>query len=370
MTRSYSSAESRWAGIGPYYAMFPSRFCKRIVERFTQERDLVLDPFAGRGTALYSASVLGRVAAGVEINPVGWLYAAAKLHPGRKSAVVQRLQHLKEAAELYADEASALPIFFHKCYCRAVRQFLLASRDILDWRHSVVDRTLMALLLVNLHGKRHDSLSNQMRQTKAMAPAYAVRWWKERDLSPPKVDVASFLLKKLEWRYAKGLPSLERSFIYRGDATRVLPRLAQKLSDLRIPKARLLLTSPPYLKITNYHYDQWIRLWMLGGAPNDRLTDSPFHGENRGKFSNEERYRKLLLNVFSLCRSMCHEKATIYVRTDWREPTRSITKEILQHVFHRHELRQRLSPLKGETQTRLFGYYAPHLGEVDLILTR
>src|SRR6185437_9731982 len=100
MARSFSSAESRWAAIGPYYAMFPARFCDRVVEKFTSPGDLVLDPFAGRGTALYSASSLGRISAGVEINPVGWLYAAAKLHPGRRSSVEQRLQYVKEAAEL------------------------------------------------------------------------------------------------------------------------------------------------------------------------------------------------------------------------------------------------------------------------------
>jgi hypothetical protein len=28
---------------------------------------------------------------------------------------------------------------------------------------------------------------------------------------------------------------------------------------------RLVITSPPYLDITDYHEDQWLRLWFLGG---------------------------------------------------------------------------------------------------------
>ena len=40
----------------------------------------------------------------------------------------------------------------------------------------------MALLMIDLHGKRESALSNQMRQTKAMSPQYAIGWWKERDL--------------------------------------------------------------------------------------------------------------------------------------------------------------------------------------------
>ena len=63
----------------------------------------------------------------------------------------------------------------------------------------------MALLLVHLHGKRTDSLSNQMRQTKSLSPQYAVRWWDERGLEPPDIDPVEFMKKKLKWRYAKGI---------------------------------------------------------------------------------------------------------------------------------------------------------------------
>jgi hypothetical protein len=30
-------------------------------------------------------------------------------------------------------------------------------------------------------------------------------------------------------------------------------------------KVKLVITSPPYLDITDYHEDQWLRLWFLGG---------------------------------------------------------------------------------------------------------
>jgi len=30
-------------------------------------------------------------------------------------------------------------------------------------------------------------------------------------------------------------------------------------------RVRLVITSPPYLDITDYHEDQWLRLWFLGG---------------------------------------------------------------------------------------------------------
>ncbi len=69
----FNTAASRWAGVGPYYAMFPKAFCDAVIENYCKRGDTVLDPFAGRGTALYSAAISGRRALGIELNPVGWI---------------------------------------------------------------------------------------------------------------------------------------------------------------------------------------------------------------------------------------------------------------------------------------------------------
>jgi hypothetical protein len=268
-TRSkYETAHSRWAGIGPYYAMFPAAFANKVIGEYTEPGDTVLDPFAGRGTAVFSAATLGRRGIGVEINPVGWVYTRAKLAPAGKDEVAGRFAELGVRAERYRDAAVDLPPFFHHCYTPPVRQFLLAARAELNWRRSPLDCTAMALLLVNMHGKREASLSNQLRQTKSMSPDYAIEWWRDRGLTPPDVDPVAFMKKKLDWRYAKGTPGKTESRVYLGDSLSRLPFLVRRMGQLGIKPARLLLTSPPYQGITNYHYDQWLRLWLLGGQPN------------------------------------------------------------------------------------------------------
>ena len=80
----------------------------------------------------------------------------------------------------------------------------------------------MALLMIDLHGKRENALSNQMRQTKAMSPQYAISWWKERSLEPPERDPVEFMLKKIKWRYAKGRPDSGSGRIYLGDCQSIL----------------------------------------------------------------------------------------------------------------------------------------------------
>src|SRR5436305_14650766 len=120
----YEAAHSRWAGIGPYYAMFPAEFADQVIAKHTKKGDTVLDPFAGRGTAVFSAAAQGRIGVGVEINPVGWVYARAKLAPSEKGVIAKRFEELGSMAENYRDAAKKLPVFFHHCFTRRVRRFL------------------------------------------------------------------------------------------------------------------------------------------------------------------------------------------------------------------------------------------------------
>ena len=365
-TMRYGTPEKRWAGVGPYYAMFPTNFAEKVVLDNTDRNDVVVDPFAGRGTSVFAAAANCRVGIGFEINPVGWLYAKAKLHTAGKSDVELRLEEIAKKSFYYRQAAKQMPLFFKRCYTLPVREFLLTARNLLNWRRRKVDWTLMALLLVHLHGKRTDSFSNQLRQTKSMSPPYAIRWWKEHGHEPPELDPLEFMKKKLAWRYAKGIPEATSSTVYLGDSIEHLPRVAKHLDSFGNGKAMLLLTSPPYCGVTNYHYDQWLRLWLLGGPMNPKtLADS-----RRGKFVDRIKFRKLLKTVFSKTANMMHEDASVYVRTDSRKLTREITCGALHDAFPHMTLRQYERPAPEKTQTDLFGGNIEKSGEIDIILRK
>lgn len=366
MKGKYDSASSRWAAVGPYYAMFPTAFADDVVARFTDPGDWVLDPFAGRGTSVFSAAIAGRHGVGVEVNPVGWLYGATKLAVADESAVVARLRELESIADDQSDEGRALPTFFRRCFTQRVLAFLIAARRELNWRHGKIDRTLMAFVLVYLHGKRDAALSNQMRQTKSMAPAYAVRWWHEHGSKPPTIDPGDFLRKRIKWRYARGLPAVSKSYMFLGDCTSHVRSLGSAWAAENVQPARLLLTSPPYYQLTNYHYDQWLRLWMLGGRPDASRTG----GKHQGKFESRTAYRDLLCAGFQRSARFIAPDAVVYVRTGRRQFTYETTIAVLSEVFPHHAIREVDRPYTRPTQTHLFGDQASKTGEVDLVLTR
>lgn len=365
MTRTFQTAEDRWAGVGPYYAMFPVGFADTVIKTHSEPGDLVLDPFAGRGTSLFSASRHGRVALGVEINPVGWVYGRAKLKPAAQDHVTRRLYEVSAFSRDLPDGAEdELPTFFHLCFSARVRRFLLAARKTLNWRERKTDWTLAALLCVYLHGKREAALSNQMRQTKAMSPDYAIRWWRDRNLEPPDVDPVAFMEQRIRWRYSRGLPTCAASSLLLGDSREKLTYLKRAKQVREGERAALLFTSPPYRKVTNYFYDQWIRHWLLGGAPNALRPG----GEARGKFEGADLYHDLLLSVFKACVPLLRQDAVVYVRTSSRRETLEPTRKVLSEIFPDKAVQDFDRPFDRPTQTRLFGDAEPKAGEVDLVL--
>jgi hypothetical protein len=361
-----SNAIGRWAGIGPYYAMFPLLFAFDVVEQFCPNGGAVLDPFAGRASSLYAAAVTGRKGYGVEINKVGWLYGRAKLNPSPLEPVLSRNTNIGQLAKHVSnDDLEKLPAFFHCCYTEQVLRYLLAARHHLAWLSDPSDATLMALILVYLHGAKEKSFSNQMRQSKAMAPEYSIKWWYEHDSSPPEIDPVQFMEQRILWRYKHGLPVVEDNRILLGDSTKLLEEFAKLQSTNQIPKFDLLFTSPPYYNVTSYHYDQWLRLWMLGGTH----TPTKSGGEWQNGFWSQTSYEALLNKVFSQSVALMKDHAVIYVRTDARNFTLETTLNILKGAFPSKRTQLVESPLKKTNQTALYGDKSQKPGEVDIILS-
>ena len=235
-----ASAAGRWVRLGPYYAMFPVDFVTEMVRRHGTPGQAVIDPFCGRGTVPFVAMTMGLPAIAAEINPVAWVYSKTKVDPFTSLERVKG--RIGEICELVTDDdREPTDDFQAMAFCDSALGFINAARRELNWRRSRLDRTVAAFLVQHLHDKRGRGLSNQLRPSRAMDPAYCVRWWRSNGLErPPKVEACSFLQRRAEWRYAHGVPSATRTRRPRvalGDATRMLPR-----NDT---KAGLVLTSPP-----------------------------------------------------------------------------------------------------------------------------
>jgi DNA modification methylase len=343
--RGSSNAITRWATFGPYYAMFPIDFAFDVVNKYSKKGDYIIDPFAGRFSSVYAGSVLGRNSVGIEINPVGWLYGKGKLNPAKEKDVRKRLQEIYSIRDIYKEEANDLPEFFQICYNHEVLKFLLSAKNNLNWKYRKTDWTLMSIILVSLHGKLGEGLSNQLRQTKSMGLNYSIKWWKENGYeTPPNYNPYEVIEKKIEWRFKKGIPDAKAK-VYLADSTKKMSEIVKESEQKEI-KYSLLFTSPPYHSVVDYHADQWLRLWML---KEDKSED-----RFKKRFNSKEDYEYLLDNVFGKCAKIMEEKSTIFVRTDVRKYTQNLTLRLLKKHFPEHKLEYAESEVKKKNQTELF----------------
>lgn len=347
-----STPQGRWSTLGPYYAMFPVSFTKHVISHLCPEGGAVLDPFCGRGTVPFVAKATGRRSLGIDLNPVAYVYSSAKIKPAPDEKML--LKRIRRVAASVTDEDREPENEFQDwAWCPAVLGFLNAARRLLDWRNDRVDRTLAAILLVHLHGKLGNAVSNQMRQSKAMAAAYAVNWWKTRGMRPPKIDPVAYFGDKVRWRYGKGIVTGPPSRVLLGDSR-------TGLAHWRGAPFSMLLTSPPYCGVTNYKVDNWIRLWLLGGSAWPEW-------EKTQRYENRQAYTSLIHEVFTVARPHLTKDAVIYVRTDSRKFTKETTISALRDLWPDRSIFFRCDrPTKSQTQ--LFGDRGEKPGEIDLLV--
>ena len=352
----FGTAEHRWYGFGRYYAMFPPSFVDAAIRFLTGKGEAVLDPFCGRGIAPFAATAAGRRGFGVDIHPVAWLFAAAKTAPApRPEELYRRLEEVAKARR--SADRRGQSRFERMAWCPDVRAFLRAARRELDWRDSMIDRTLMAFLVLHMQDKRGAGLSNNLWPTIACSPEYAIRWWTKHSLKrAPVVDPVRFLEDRIARRYRFGIPGRTAGCVVLGDAATVL-------REWRRLDAGLIITSPPYNDVTDYWNDHWLRLWMLGYKMKKEWKRS-------ARYDNRRSYRALLRRVFREARRHVLEDAAVLVRSDQRERTAATCIEVLRETWPHRQLFASRSEAPFNGVSVHHGKGGRKAKEIDLLIPR
>ncbi|MGA3334223.1 MAG: DNA methyltransferase [Terracidiphilus sp.] len=301
------SDRHRFHSICPYFAMFPESFVRRNVLAWSKNEDIILDPFSGRGTAVFESLLNGRRAIGCDTNPVAFCLSRAKADPPSLADILDRLSELEAKARRFAPKTpQTKDKFFTLCFQEKTLRQLLFLRRTLEWRKSRTDCFIAALALGCLHGESHRTemcFSNRMPRTISTKPSYSVRWWEKNGCLPPERDVFPILRSAAKYRYESPLPRL-KGRVVEGDVRRASTMLRPYRG-----RVKLVITSPPYLDITDYHEDQWLRLWLLGGP------GKPIAGT--GKDDRHRRigaYWQFLREAWAGVAPLLHDSAQIVIR--------------------------------------------------------
>jgi hypothetical protein len=275
----------RLNAICPYFTMFPLSFPLDILKTYARPNARVLDPFCGRGTTNFAARLLGLRTVGIDASRVATAATQAKLVAptpqeitGAAKAILRRRRKTVKIPE---------GEFWSRAYHSDVLRDLCLIRDVL-LRDSIaphVAAALRGIILGALHGPigqtKYSYFSNQCPRTYGPKPAYAVKFWTQRELFPPRVEVISVIADRANRYYGTDSTSVVGTAIT-GDS-----RIKSTINEARelVGKFDWIITSPPYYGLKTYMPDQWIRNWFLGGpATVDYTSKDQLSHSGREKF--------------------------------------------------------------------------------------
>lgn len=256
-----------------YLGAFPPSLANYFIKYFTDENDLVFDPFSGRGTTILESRLLNRKSFGSDMNPIALALSKAKSHQVKKNDIIKRINELEKGYDyaLFLPEAQAQQDEIHLIFHQRTLAQLCYLKDILLESKNKIDEFLVGAILGIMHGgERKDGssgyLSISMPNTFSMSPEYVRRFVQTKELNRVYRNVFLLLKEKVEKVFAKHKSPLKSSFVVECDAKKVSKSKALKGYK---GKVDLILTSPPYLGIVNYAKQNWIRSWFLDSNPNE-----------------------------------------------------------------------------------------------------
>lgn len=360
---------ARLNAICPYYTMFPLSFPLSVLSNAsTDER--VLDPFAGRGTTLFAARLLGIESVGIDSSAVAAHLAAAKLAYCSATDVVQLATEVLE--NYVADEEMPHGEFWDWAYDRETLSEICTLRSYLSApteAESDVRIMLRALLMGILHGPKNKStptyLSNQMPRTYATKPGAAVRFWKARDLHPERVPVLDAIRRRAEYTLS-ALPRRISGSVARADSRDYL-----RDSEECIGSFDWVITSPPYFGMRSYIPDQWLRNWFIGSAP---IVEYRENGQVGG--NSENGFVDALADVWAKAADVCNSGARLVIRFGSlpslrKDPLTIVQRSIKESTaWHVDRIDSAGVPPDSRRQASQFKASGKYVDEVDVWATK
>jgi DNA methylase len=247
-----------------YRACFKPQLPRFFIDRFTAPRDIVYDPFMGRGTTVIEAALAGRAPVGCDINPLSAILAQPRLSPPTADDVAARLELLDlSLATSYPKE---LEVFYHPETLReicALREYLL-TRD-RRRRLDGIDRWIRMVAVNRLTGHSPGFFSvytlppNQAASLDSQARINA-----RRKQVPPRRDVRALIVAKTRSLVADCDSATRAALLRSAQRVTLLTRPARRTPEIKSGSVSLVVTSPPFLDVVDYAADNWLRGWFCG----------------------------------------------------------------------------------------------------------
>lgn len=245
-----------------YRACFKAQLPEYFIKRFSKSKDIIYDPFAGRGTTAIQAGLMGRNVIQNDINPLSQVLTEPRLYIPSIEEIRSRLENIVFNKKLSSD--LDLSMFFEKntlVEILSFRDYFIRRRK--NGEFDPVDKWIAMVATNRLTGHSSGFFSvYTFPPNIAVSPQAQIRINLKRNQVPTYRDTKSIILKK-----SKSLQSMisteeVNSLREASKTAKFLSNLADQTSEIESNSVQLTVTSPPFLDIVQYADDNWMRCWF------------------------------------------------------------------------------------------------------------
>lgn len=245
-----------------YRACFKPSLPKYFIEKYTNEGDVVYDPFSGRGTTVIEAALRGRRIIANDVNPISAILSGGRLCIPELQALDRRLSHILSGTPV--KERHTLSMFYHKHTLNEIlllREWLKKRK--LSGTEDALDRWIRMVATNRLTGHSPGFFSvYTLPPNQAVSRERQLLINKKRNQKPEYRDVHALIMKKSR-NLIKDLDISTKKYLYQAATSALLINSdAAATRQIKNNSVTLVVTSPPFLDVVQYAKDNWLRCWF------------------------------------------------------------------------------------------------------------
>jgi len=240
-----------------YRACFKAELPRFFIERFTKEWDIVYDPFSWRWTTAIEAWLLWRNFIINDINPLTKIFTYPRYFIPTDKEVEDKLKSIK-FEELKSD--IDLSMFYEDKTLSEIlsirKAFLEDPEDLtLQWIRMVATTRLTG------HSAWYFSVYT-LPPNQAVSAERQIIINQNRNQAPEYRDTKKIILKKSKSLKKDLTPELIEKLKTAWKNGMFLQRNAWDTPEIKDESVSLIVTSPPFMDVIDYAWDNWLRCWF------------------------------------------------------------------------------------------------------------
>ena len=245
-----------------YRACFKAQLPRFFIKLLTKEKDIIYDPFSGRGTTVIEAGLNNRNIISNDINPISEVLCKPRFFIPKFEEIEKRLNKINYNLNEKAD--IDLSMFYEK----KTEAEIVSLKKYLDERNKrekndYIDDWIRMIATNRLTGHSTGFFSvYTLPPNQATTQKRQKKINEKRNQKPEYRDTKKLILKKSKKLISKIDKKTRIMMKEIGEQSIFLCKDSRKTTEIKNNTVQLTVTSPPFLDIVQYDVDNWLRCWF------------------------------------------------------------------------------------------------------------